>query len=742
MSAASRMAYAFVSVLAVTAGNANAQQTEAPRADAASNNEIIVTARKTEERLIDVPAAVSVVTNQTIENAQISNLSDISSLIPNVRASEGSLSPGFTIRGISSASGGDAGFPPAVGVYVDEVFLGRDRAFNTVLADIERVEVLRGPQGTLYGKNTIAGTINVITRRPGDEFRFNADAQLGNYDYQQFRASISGPIIPGVLAAGVTAISRERDGYIRNATTGQDLNNIDAEGYRATAVFTPSSALTVVLAGDYYQQSDITAMETWRAVLPPIAPFNTVPAQFPTDRVVNHNTLSFAEREIWGGSLRVEYDISPNLQFTSITASREYTSDGQDDSDGLPLDQFNVGRVENTDNFSQEFRLSYAGPGALDWIAGVYYYSEDIESLRRIRVGPQFPIVLLNPLAPPLPPTFVETARTDAYLTDEAWAVYGSFNYDLTDQLTLSGGLRYTDEERTVNYRQYATQVTPFNIVSLFAINVPPLRDSRQDAEWTGDLSLRYSFSSDTVGYIRYARGFKAGGFLAEVLSPPPFTPPSSIDFAPEFVNSYEAGFRTTLVGGRLTIDLSAYYLDFTDKQEKVNTGISYIISNAAEAESQGFEGEFTFRLTDYLTLSGSFGFLDAQYTSFPNAGGLGVSFSGRDLVSSPPFSGQVALQYDGPSGIADGVNLFARAEVVHSDALFTDTANSVTLQQNAYDLVNARIGLYNGHVGAYLWGRNLTNEDIIGGGVQVFSVITRSINIPRTYGIELRYQY
>src|SRR5690606_10205998 len=135
--------------------------------------------------------------------------------------------------------------------------------------------------------------------------------------------------------------------------------------------------------------------------------------------------------------------------------------------------------------FSQEFRLASDASARFDWIAGVYYYSEDIDSFRRIRIGPDFPIVLLNPMAPPLPPTFEESARTDAFLTDEAWAAYGSFNYDLTDRLTLSGGLRYTDEERTVDYTQYHTQVTMFNLVSLFAIPVPQITDSRQDGEWT-----------------------------------------------------------------------------------------------------------------------------------------------------------------------------------------------------------------------------------------------------------------
>src|SRR5262245_44024421 len=182
-------------------------------------------------------------------------------------------------------------------------------------------------------------------------------------------------------------------------------------------------------------------------------------------------------------------------------------------------------------------------------------------------------------MAPALRPTFEETARTDAYLTDEAWAVFGAFNYDLTDRLTLGGGLRFTDEKRTVNYTQRSVLVTPFNIVQLFAINVPTIRDQRHDTEWTGDVSLRYEFAEDTTAYIRYARGFKAGGFLAEVLSPPPFTPPSSIDFAPEFVDNYEAGFRTSLFDGRIGLALTAFYLDFTDKQEKVNTGISYVIS-------------------------------------------------------------------------------------------------------------------------------------------------------------------
>ncbi|MEZ6023593.1 MAG: TonB-dependent receptor [Hyphomonadaceae bacterium] len=733
---AAPFAYAFVMLAMPSAADA---QTVGDRTT--NSNEIIVTARKQEERLIDVPAAISVVTEDAFENSTMSNLSDIQQLVPNVLASPGSLSPSFTIRGISSASNTDAGFPPAVGVYVDEVFLGRDRAFNTVLTDIERVEVLRGPQGTLYGKNTIAGTINVITRRPNDEFRLNADLTLGNYDYRQFRGSISGPLVEGELAAGLTYVRRVRDGWIYNATTGQDRNDIDAEGGRLTTVLTPAPDWTIVLAADYYQQADHPVMESYSAVLPPIPPYNTVPAQFPLDRVVNQNTPSTYQREIWGFSGRVEHEISPNLDFTSISAYREYTSDANDDSDGLPLDQFDVGRGENVQNFSQEFRLSYDDGGPFNWVAGIYYYNEDIESLRRIHIGPDFPLFLINPMAPPLPANFSERARTDAYLTDEAWAAYGSFNYDLTERLTLSAGLRYTHEERTVNFSQLPTEVTIYNVVQLFAITVPQILDDREDGEWTGDLSLSYEFAPDTVGYARYARGFKAGGFLADVISPPPFVAPTSIDFAPEFVDNYEVGFRTTLFDGRVGLNLAAYYLDFTDKQEKVNTGISYIIGNAAEATSQGFEAEFYWRMTDYFTLNGNFGVLDATYDSFPNAGGIGVDFTGNDLVGAPPFSGTLGIQYEGPSGIA-GVEGFGRVEVVHADSLFTDTANSAGLEQNAYDLVNARFGLRGDHYGVYLWGQNLTDEDIISSGVQVFSVTTRWVNIPRTYGIELRYEY
>lgn len=728
------LAYAFASLVAAS-GVAQAQES------AQEDNEIIVTARRFEERLIDVPAAISVVSSSDVQNSTMSSLSDISQVIPNVRASDGSLAPNFTIRGISSQSGEDAGFPPAVGVYIDDIFLGRDRAFNTVMNDIARVEVLRGPQGTLYGKNTIAGTINVITRRPNDDFHLNADVTLGNLDYRQFRGSISGPIVEGQLAAGLSYISREREGYIENATTGNDANNLDAEGGRFSAVFTPSSDFTLVLNADTYRQEDSPAMETYSYVPLPLPSYASVPAQVRDDRIINHNLDTLYQREMWGVSGRIEYDVNPNLSFTSISAYREYTSDGEDDSDGLPLDQFNVGRTENVQNFSQEFRFNYDAGGPLDWVLGFYYYQEDIESLRRIRIGPDFPIQLLNPMAPALPPTFEETARTDAYLTDDAWAVFGAFNYDLTDRLTLSAGLRYTDEERTVDYTQTPVLVTPFNLVQLFAITVPTINDQRHDTEYTGDLSLSYSFGEDTTGYVRYARGFKAGGFLAEVLSPPPFTPPTSIDFAPEFVDNYEVGFRTSLFDDRLGLALTAFYLDFTDKQEKVNTGISYIISNAAEATSQGFEAELYWRITDHLRFETSFATLDATYSSFPNAGGLGVDFSGNRLVSAPEFSGVAALQYDGPSGFSN-LDLFGRVELVHSDELETTTSNSAALRQNAYDLVNARLGLRGDHYGVYLWGRNLTDEDIISGGVQVFSVTTRWINAPATYGIELRYEY
>lgn len=720
--------------------------------------EIVVTAQKRDERLIDVPISVSVVNDEYLADRTTYFLTELGDKLPNVVAG-GPYAASFTIRGITSSSAG-SGFAPSMGVNVDEVFMGRDRSFDTSIVDVQQVELLRGPQGTLYGKNTIAGTINVTSKRPTNEFEAIGNVRYGNDDLIELRGTLSGPIVEDKFLVRANLFSRQRDGYIENRTLGKDVNDTDNWGGRIMAVIAPSDALGIELRADYYDQDDNSGVyETLRtpdgSVLP-FPPFTTVPPQSGTDRKVDQDVLSFSERTVKGYSAKVDYDFDGTV-LTSITAWREQDSDQLFDNDGGPLDGFDTGRAEGVERFSQEIRLTSPADDRLSWIVGAYYDHEEDENDYHIAVGSGFPSAILPSVlgfSVPLPPTYREESVTENEITSESWSVFVSGTYDITSQLTLEAGIRYTDENKDLDYSQGPTVIAaPPNslLIGLFALpfnlaGFPDgFEDHYSDTAVSGDASLSYAFTDNHVGYLRYARGYKAGGFQSDVISPPfAFTPGVAPDlsFEPETLDAYEIGYKGTWLDGTLFGSLAVFYYDFKNKQEQVNSGVSFLVSNAASAESKGAEIELSWVPVSGLNLYANAGYLDAEYQDFPLGGGPGTDFGGNELAGAPEVSGSVGGSYTRALPGTTGLNLHLAADVDYRGDYFTDANNSAVLEIDAYTIVNARIGVEaaDGDWGLYAWGRNLGDETVLGGGVSVLGglYLTRTINVGRTYGLEL----
>jgi iron complex outermembrane receptor protein len=739
-------------------GAARAQDTTEPTAQPANGSEqqdaaadlgdqvrdIIVTAQRRSQRDIEVPASITTVDDRLIKNITASFLIDIGSKIPNVLFTPGTNSPAISIRGVSSQSNLNAGFPPAVGVYVDEVYQGRDPTFNTILNDIDRVEVLRGPQGTLYGKNTIGGAINIITRDPTNEFGFSGDATYGNHDFFQLRGSVGGAIVPDALMVRVSAVHRQRDGFIRNTTTGENLNDLNSDGGRIVVLAKVSPAIRLRLSADYFDETGTTALETGPVTLAALPVFAGIPAQDPTDNVVQLNASEFARRKLYGFAGRLDFDLGfANL--TSITAWRRYKSDFNDDSDGLPIDAFEVGREENGDNFSQEVRLTSTAKGPLSWILGAYYYNEDTKNFRRIRLGKDMPFLLVGNLTPFVFPNYAgESAATDSRIKSDSFAVFGSFTYDITEQLSFTGGARYTWESKDFTYQQLFTQQYSGgpggSIIPNFAVRILPRSEHYSDGRLTGDASLSYAFTPDHIAYLRYSRGFKAGGFQTDVISPP-FNATDPFGFDPETVDNYEAGFKAFLLDRHLRINLSAFYMDWKDKQEQVFTGLSFLIRNAATARSKGVEFEFTAQPVRGLSLDGNLGYLDTSYVKFP-----GNSLEGRNFPNLPKWTGSLGAQYTFP--VSTSLEFTMRGDVNHRGETYSQPNTNVIVISEALTTLNARAGVQasDGKWGLYAWGRNLGNEKRLGVGSSFpfpnATVTTRSPGFGRTYGLELRVNF
>ncbi|MBL8772098.1 MAG: TonB-dependent receptor [Phenylobacterium sp.] len=725
--------------LALVMGGPALAQT-AGETEAATVETVVVTAQRRVEENIKVPVAVTAVGAAEIQNITAGFVTDIAIKAPNVTMTPGTNSPVIQIRGVSSQSNINAGFPPAVGVYVDEVYQGRDPTFNTILNDVQRVEVLRGPQGTLYGKNTIGGAINIVTAEPSNTFTAFGDVSYGNYDFIQGRATVAGAIVPDLLMVRLSATHRQRDGYMRNTVTGEKLNDINSDGLRLVLASRPSEQLRLRFSADYFTESGTSALETGPANFPAPTPavLAAIPRQDAEDNVVQLNNPEDAHRELWGYMGRLDYSFS-GAEFTSITAWRSYIATFVDDSDGLPLDAFDVGRDEKGENFSQEFRLTSTGEGPFSWILGAYYYDENTTNIRKIHLGAQMPVLLTGGM---IPGFGGERAQTFSTIDAKSYAAFASGTWQIAPKVRLAGGIRWTHEKKDFFYSQVPTQ-TFLNLpngllISNFAVRIPAVRDTYKDSRWTGDVSVSYDFTDEQTAYLKYSRGFKAGGFQTDVISPP-FNAADPLGFDPETVNNYEAGYKAYFFDRRLSLNLAAFYLKWNDKQEQIFTGLSFLIRNAATASSRGLEIELTARPTRNLLLDANAAYLKAKYDSFPTSPAL----EGERFQLTPKYTGSLGAQYTYP--IADGLELFVRGDLNHRSSSYLLPNATTRLNIEALTTINGRLGVQSqdGGWGAYLWGKNINNDKVLGSG-SLFpfpraQITTRAPGFGRTYGVELR---
>ena len=715
---------------------ANPQAAQAPTGG--DSNEVIVTAEKRAQRLIDVPASISALTARDMKDKHLVALSDLSQQVPNVVMSGSSLFPSVVIRGIGSASGNNPGFAPAATVYVDEVYQGRERAENVPVCGLSQVDVLRGPQSTLYGKNTIAGAINITTQAPTDQFHASADGQYGNLNFGQFCGTVSGPVASDGLKVSLNGLYRHRDGYILNAYNGQHLNYDNAAG-----IYDAVPHLTVDVSADYMHETDTesdltTNYSAFKLIGPP---YSTSPTYDPRTRTEALNAPEYGARDVGGVSARINYDF-PDARLTSISAYRAYTSRYGYDPDGSSLNEDSQNNTDDANQFSQELRLTSTRSGPLQWIVGGYYYHENLHDTFTTHFLDQFPTLLLG--LPPLPKGYDDATEAKANVIENSYAGFASATYSITPQLILTGGVRYTIDDKTLHFSQLQNYTVPLgalSIGSLLLAHIPPRTDTISESVPTYDVSLSYKFTRDAVGYLKFSRGYKAGGFNAYVITPP-YNPKLSLGFKPEFLDNYEAGFKATWFDHRLSLDLAAFYDNYTNKQEIVENVavLGFTVENAAKARTYGLEIEADAKPLPGLDLSANIGLLKGTYLSFPNAGAH-LNFTGHELAGARPWEGTFAAQYE--HEVAPGYSGLARVEIFHSDAYYSDPNNSPGFETKAYTYLNARVGVESddGTWGVYLWGRNLTDAFVLSGGYISLPLTARAVNLPRTFGVELSWK-
>lgn len=674
-----------------------------PPGSAAELVEVTVTAQRRAERLQDTPVAISAFDERALRVRQIERMDDLARATPNVTIEP---TPSATngakvfIRGIGTDESLFTA-DPAVAIYVDDVYVPRIQGSLFALYDIERVEVLRGPQGTLYGRNATNGAVRYITRKPTGEANFTAQAKLGNFSRTDFRVS-GGGAITDTLSWNAGVMYLNHDGTLKNLTTGSEVNDNKFRAARLQLNQKIGEDSNLLFAADYLADRST-----------PYFPVG-IGRDFPETNLDGNlftfnSTLTPAdglnEMDQWGTSLTWTTPIG-GLDLTAVAAYRTYDWDFSSDLDGVDAVRLHLTQLQRQRNYSGEIRIA-SDSGALKWSGGLYYLREKNRQPTRQDV---FAIGGTNLLQQ-------ET---------KAWAAYVDGTYSVTDQLRVTAGLRYSSEDKS------------FSVAGRNAAGAPTFNVDLSDS-WstpTYRLVVDYDFLPDVMGYVSYATGFKSGAFNGRGATAAAITPVNE-----EEVRTAEAGIKSEWLNRRLRANVTYFFTVYKDLQ--VNglspTGV-FTLVNAAEAEFQGVELELAAVPFEGLQLAANVGTLNAKFTRSRPGSGFNAALEPK---GAPELTWNASASYEHAAGSG---SLNWTANVSHSSDYFQNTANNPTIKTDAHTLLNARVAYLSqgGTWEAALWGRNLTDERYYTGGLYVAAIRleTAFINLPRTYGVEFTYRW
>ncbi|NBB24489.1 TonB-dependent receptor [Porphyrobacter sp. SLTP] len=754
-------------------------------AEAEAGNAIVVTGvRRRDEDVQTIPVAISVIDASTIEDANISQLGDFQQLVPSLKVvSFNPRNTNINIRGLgANIALTNDGLDPGVGFYIDDVFYARPGQAQFDLIDIEQIEVLRGPQGTLFGRNTTAGAINIRTRRPTYDPSFVGDVTFGDYGYHQVRGSVSGALVEDLAAFRLSFAQSNRDGFLINRFNGEEAQDLENVTVRGQLLVEPASNLSLLLIGDYAKQrqdfvlnvvADVFTTFDNGAAIPNNIIDRTTRAGRPLSvvdpfaRLGDSDSPYQSDMESYGVQGTLTWDLG-SAKLTSISAYRWWDWDPANDGDSTSLPVITRAQVVNRlRQFSQELRLASQDDRPLSYSLGAYYYWQTNRGTTNFDFGSAAPKWFV-----PAVPAAVSTAALNGFAYEgisapetKSFALFGQSVWKVTDALQVTAGLRYTNERKEGSYDQRQTGGVP--IASLPTALQTPVRNIRNnfgpeisyatkftDNNLSGLLAVSYNVADDVLAYGSFSWGRKSPGLNLTAL-------PNGVDpeVRPEDVTSYEVGLKASLLDRRLTANLAGFWTDITDYQTAITdqdplnpTVFRQYIANAPKVRSRGIEADVIAAPTDSLKLTASAAYTDAYYVSFPNAPqaperantGQIQDLTGEVLAGVPKFTYSLAADYAAPLGEWGGapVELYTRADYSHRSAIFTAVTNSRFSEVPGYGLVNARIGLRreDGRWDLSFWARNLIGTDYyetLGPGA--FGLVTAILGAPRTVGATLR---
>lgn len=691
------------------AGDTAAQAEESPKEDARGIEEVIVTAEKRESNLQRVPISITAFTAEDLQGGGVEDSWGLQLRTPSLSISSNGPAGHLYIRGIGSDQLG-VGTEGSTSIYLDDVYMGRTQNALSTLLDVQQIEVLRGPQGTLYGRNSVGGAIKIRSALPTRDYQAHGALEIGDYDKRRFEAVVSGPIVNDRLLFRFAGLTSQRDGFVKNINPNARgaLQDEDVVRLRASTRYLPSDRLTLDVSADYYHDKSTGPVSK---VLTPGTGAGLGAVFIPDPYTVNFDVQNTRDLENWGVTSNIVQDLG-SMSFRSVTGYRENEWFQDLDSDGTEIAQQQVVWGEKQKQFSQELQLSSNGDTRLDWLVGLYYFWEHAD----------FDVSLLRPLDAGLfNITLPSSNKTNAY------AAFAQGTYHLNDALRVTAGIRYSDEKKD-------------HVVETFINDGISLGRSPGKKSWaavTPKVGLEYQATPRALLYVSATRGFKSGGFNSVG---------GGESFDPEHLWSYEGGLKTQWLNNLLQVNGGIFYYSYDDMQVTRWTQNLTAVENAAKAHVTGGEIEIVALPFKGLDISIGASVLDAKYDKYITANPANIGEPPRDLKgntlrNAPEATLSTVAQYTHPVGQQGALTW--RVEYQWQGKTYFDPFNQPIVQQDPFSVVNARLtyAAAGDRFSVSAYGKNLFDEEYF---TAVFRFDSTGFNHlanvgdPRTYGLRV----
>jgi iron complex outermembrane recepter protein len=710
--------------------------------EALALEEVLVTAQKRVQSLQEVPVSISVMDERFLEASRLEYSSDITLYTPNLSADVNNKQTfnTFYIRGIGATDNGMSS-NPAVGFLVDGIFANASIGNVMSILDIEQIDVIRGPQGTMFGRNTIGGVINVVTKKPQDEFSAKIEAGVGNYSRRELNATATGPLLPGLLSGYLGAAYSETDGFVENEFPGRrDAEESENEVGRGALRWTPTDIFEVLLAADYGKtegsnygsQVDGTTVTGYTDTSDDI-------------RKGAYDPDNGLESIMWGTSATLIWQLDAGeIKWLSGYRDSDARLDNVD-QDGTPDSVFHQWLKSEETSFSSEVQFAFDLGERSSWVIGAYYL--DFEGSFDTTFN------IYGYLRPILPPGSIPVSRLAAEADSDTWSVFANMDFDLTDRLSLALGGRYSDTNKEYSVFQqlefgpndYVGDVAYDNIPdTVFVQPLSPVIPAEDEwSRFNPRLALTFQQSDSLMLYASAAQGHRDGGF-----TPGPLTAEDAVPYDMEILTAYEIGFKSTVLDGSTRFNAAVFFYDYDDIQVEeaifgADQGIVSRVSNAGEAEAYGLEAELLMNVTSKLHLMANLGLLHSEYTqgTVDNNPAKGNRFA-----RAPEVTWSFIPEYTLAAFNAGDIVL--RGEWLYRSSEYQTVKNSSTHKSMSRHLINASVNFSSSdqHWQISLWGKNLTDEEYVvdnkSGVEELIGTTMSQYGDPLTAGVSVTYNF